>query len=176
MKKIVLALLASVAFLSVAQATDVLPTPTQGATLASRWSGLYAGANVGYDFGNSGFNGVSGVSGGLLAGYNFQPAPWIVVGLEADAGYANGYLGTLRGRLGVPVMPALLVYGTGGFAFGTPTLTQVHPFTNVSTGWSAGAGAEYALTSNLSLRAEWLYYDLGPVTGNLARTGVAYKF
>lgn len=71
-------------------------------------------------------------------------------------------------------------------------------------GWTLGLGAEYAITNNWTVKAEWLYYDLGSnnfsttgttvitngqtgtawytpnirrdVTGNLARLGVNYKF
>ena len=60
-------------------------------------------------------------------------------------------------------------------------------------GWTIGAGVDYRLTSNVILRAEYLYVDLrsndlsvpfGGVTAstkldfstNLARVGVVYKF
>ena len=32
------------------------------------------------------------------------------------------------------------------------------------TGWTIGGGAEYAITNNITLRAEYLYYDLGSQT------------
>ncbi len=31
----------------------------------------------------------------------------------------------------------------------------------MATGWTAGAGLEYAIASNWSLKTEWLYVDLG---------------
>jgi outer membrane immunogenic protein len=31
-------------------------------------------------------------------------------------------------------------------------------------GWTIGGGVEYAITNNISLRAEYLYYDLGKQT------------
>ena len=67
-------------------------------------------------------------------------------------------------------------------------------------GWTAGAGVEYALTNNWSVKAEYLYYDLGKTTvnaplvsgvgagagvsgvarsdnkGNIVRAGVNYRF
>ena len=66
-------------------------------------------------------------------------------------------------------------------------------------GWAAGAGADYAMTADLSLRAEYLYVSLaglsgpasgfvvpgapllgqfstGSVTNNIMRVGVNWKF
>jgi outer membrane immunogenic protein len=64
------------------------------------------------------------------------------------------WFGTVRGRLGLTVMPALLVYGTGGFAYGSlangyNTVTQ--------TGWTAGGGIEWMFMPNWSAKAEYLY-------------------
>ena len=96
-------------------------------------------------------------------------------------------MGTLRGRLGYLVAPTVLVYGTGGFAYGgvksSTTISQAYTpvvFNSIEpqwssfasncatiTGWTAGAGAESAVGwSNLSLKGEFLYYDLGRVTYN----------
>lgn len=61
---------------------------------------------------------------------------------------------------------------------------------STATGWTIGAGAEYALNASWSAKAEWLYYDLGTerytVGGNslvdarerggVARVGVNYRF
>jgi opacity protein-like surface antigen len=35
-------------------------------------------------------------------------------------------------------------------------------------GWAVGAGAEYAITRNFTLKAEYLYVDLGDVTANVS--------
>jgi opacity protein-like surface antigen len=144
------------------------------------------------------------VFGGQI-GYNWQFADRLVAGLEADiqgAGVRGGNgqigvvpaplgfaatsfkanralesLGTVRGRLGYTVTPAIMAYVTGGFAFGGADLTgavtqSLRPSLLVSdtargdrygllTGWTVGAGAEAALNRNLSARLEYLYYDLG---------------
>jgi outer membrane immunogenic protein len=91
------------------------------------------------------------------------------------------YLGTVRGRLGFLVTPALLVYGGGGFAYGevhegVDIATTLSPFgllglspafrsfSTTRTGWTAGGGLEWMFSPNWSVKAEYLYYDLGRVT------------
>ena len=90
------------------------------------------------------------------------------------------YLSTVRGRLGYAALPNLLVYATGGLAFGgvteSATIGQnLRPsFFGTSeakgsafenrTGFTVGAGVEYALTPALSAKVEYLYYDLGSKT------------
>jgi outer membrane immunogenic protein len=85
------------------------------------------------------------------------------------------WFGTVRGRIGVTPWCRLLVYATGGLAFGnvhyaadtfytfnTPTvLTHAVSFDRTSAGWTVGGGLEYALTHHWSIKAEYLYYDLG---------------
>jgi outer membrane immunogenic protein len=88
-------------------------------------------------------SGPRGAVGGVQAGYNWQTGPF-VLGIETDidaSGIAKSesltalgtttrpdwftsadqelnFLGTVRGRLGYTITPSLLVYGTGGFAYG----------------------------------------------------------
>jgi outer membrane immunogenic protein len=97
------------------------------------------------------------------------------------------WFGTVRGRLGFLVGDQLLVYGTGGLAygrvavsgntsvnttFGNPAfgggpITANAAFANsrTNTGFSVGAGAEgrfsYWLPPNWTWRVEYLYLDLG---------------
>jgi outer membrane immunogenic protein len=93
---------------------------------------------------------------------------------------AVDYLGTVRGRLGYLVTPTLLIYGDGGFAYGgvhegvdiastfPPSGLGLSPafgsFTNTRPGWTAGGGLEWLFSPNWSVKAEYLYYDLGRVT------------
>ena len=148
-----------------------------------------------------------GFTGGGQIGYNVQLGN-IVLGVEADAAYmaydrtstvqgvipaAAGfalstyrtrldYLGTVRGRLGY-AFDRLLVYGTGGFAYGDVQTSQLFyaPGTGqgvlqfagrhsgMETGWVAGGGVEYAIPTErytifsnaVTVKAEALYYDLG---------------
>ena len=94
-------------------------------------------------------------------------------------------IGTARLRLGYVVTDNWLVYVTGGAVFAqvasfeTITSNQTPPETwnqtQWRTGWTIGAGGEYALGRGWSLRGEFLYVDLGKWTTftNIPPTGVA---
>jgi outer membrane immunogenic protein len=115
-------------------------------------------------------------------------------------------LGTLRARAGV-VVDRVLFYATGGFAVGEidngfavnvpGNYSNRWKDSRTEWGWAAGAGLEFALTGNLSLKAEYLYFDLGersiryvdpPVfgdqwieykfrhDGSIVRVGANYRF
>jgi opacity protein-like surface antigen len=87
------------------------------------------------------------------------------------------FLSTARGRVGYAVTPTLLIYVTGGFAFGGANLSgavsqSLRPGSLLSdtirmdrfdlqTGWTIGAGGEMALGHNLSAKLEYLFYNLG---------------
>jgi len=90
------------------------------------------------------------------------------------SGSRGGYLGSFRGRLGY-AFDRWLVYGTGGLAYGhiiAPRsfsganllgpayafgASQNNPFL---PGWTVGGGLQFALTSNISVKAEYLYVKL----------------
>ncbi len=167
---------------------------------ATSWAGPYIGGNIGYSWGkvsNSGFE-PSGVAGGAQIGYNWQSGA-IVFGLEGDIQgtgaddkfaywkFSNPWFGTVRGRVGY-AFNNLLVYGTGGLAFGQ---LQANAFgmseSHTTAGWTVGVGAEFALNRNWSAKVEYLYYDLSSsnftITGwnhgfqsNVVRVGVNYRF
>lgn len=136
----------------------------------------------------------SGFAGGAQVGWNFQNASF-VYGVEADyqasnikgeitesysdpgGSYSDTFgtklksFGTIRARIGTTVTDRFLVYGTGGFATGkTETYwrgsgSDSESVSKTKSGWTAGIGAEYAFTDQLSLKSEYLYTDLG--TANL---------
>jgi outer membrane immunogenic protein len=167
---------------------------------AFSWAGLYAGANLGYQFGSVSNSNTSpnGFTGGLQAGYNWQSGSF-VYGVETDLQltgaddaslgrrFSNPWFGTLRGRAGFTANN-ILFYGTGGFAYGaghleTLGMTEDH----AHFGWAAGAGAEVALTQHWSAKVEYLFVNLNDerysLTGldhefesNLLRFGLNYKF
>jgi len=147
----------------------------------------------------------SGFFGGGQIGYNYQYSNNVVLGLEADfqwsgiegrfegnqilidngtniltsfgAGSEIAWFGTVRGRLGY-AFDRLLVYGTGGAAYGKVDTHGTFSFAGpngqvqaASTasggtqwGWTAGAGLEYAFARQWSFKTEYLYVDLGSRT------------
>lgn len=178
------------------------PAETYAPPPVMLWNGFYIGAHVGYGFGNSSANYLGtalsptpspeGIFGGGQIGYNFQFSPNWVVGIEADVSAADfndtttvgGFtgrssmdvFGTVRGRIGY-AFNNLLLYGTGGFAWGNNQLT-VNPapagITSVSrvhTGYAAGAGVEYAFSPNWSAKVEYLYLDFGRQDYDFALAG-----
>jgi outer membrane immunogenic protein len=170
------------------------------------WTGFYVGANVGYGFSGDfsddvGFrlNEGSGFVGGVQAGYNVQFDP-LVVGIEGEIDYSNisdrfagvradlDWRGSVTGRLGWAV-DRFLPYVKGGLAFGDVNFDTGRSDSNMLWGWTAGVGAEYAITNNVSVRAEYNYTDLGTdafntnigsfdgaYSGSDVKVGVNYKF
>lgn len=163
----------------------------------------------------------SGFVGGGQVGYNWQVNRSWVAGIETDFNYANvkgsssitsafqlgiggvhpapiavgrtlDWYGTLRARLGFLPTERLLVFATGGLAYGRTTadasirmttgglttvaldgstLTCLVGVTCVAAdksrtavGWTAGGGGEWAIANNISLKAEYLYVALGNQT------------
>jgi outer membrane immunogenic protein len=98
---------------------------------------------------------------------------------------AVDYIGTVRGRLGATVTPSLLLYATGGLAYGrvksstaivqgsdigrVPVNTAGGSFSDVRAGYTVGAGAEWKPTQKWSIKAEYLYYDLGTASYGTGR-------
>jgi len=142
----------------------------------------------------------SGFFGGGQVGYNWQVAPAWVVGVESDfdgadiegnantsantfsgnAGTKLDWFGTVRGRAGVLVTPNALLYGTGGWAYGHTTssasasafgLSALASTGHDKSGWTAGAGLEYAFNPWLSFKTEYLYLNLG--TDNITSGSLA---
>lgn len=194
--------------------TDLKAVPTTAGPTLER--ALNFGLNGGIAKVKGSANGV--VAGGQI-GYNYQiDANW-VIGAEADLQYAGldtkktfigaqdipvtvknelNWFGTARVRAGY-AFDNVLIYGTGGLAYGQVKTKVSTGGTNLSGsetkfGWALGAGAEYALTQNWTLRAEYLYVDLGKaetikassqisqvtaktdVSVHTVRAGVNYKF
>jgi len=149
------------------------------------WTGFYIGINGGGAWGRSQWDGLDtfDVSGGLIGGtvgYNWQFGQ-ALIGAEGDIDWSsikgtttvlcpggcetrNKWLATVRGRLGY-AFDRFLPYFTGGLALGDINATlpvPVLPGGSISSaGWTVGAGLEVGLVSNVSLKAEYLYVDLG---------------
>jgi len=175
------------------------------------WTGFYIGANAGYGFGKSDWSGFGaspspkGFVGGGQIGYNYQIGSF-VFGLEGDYDYSamkgdaacpggtcttkNTWLATGRGRIGY-AFDRFLPYFTGGVAFGSIKAehTLLGNASSNRTGYALGGGLEYAFLGAWSVRAEYLYVDLGsfdagpaPLVNNIGfkanvvRAGINYRF
>lgn len=196
--------------------TSTMYSPTP----ASNWDGFYAGINAGYGWGTLGRQPVAAArtdynSGGWAfggqAGYNVDMGGFVLgteadiqltsIGYEQDLGapgkFRSGidFYGTFRGRAGM-TFGAVMPYVTGGFAAGRGTASLTDPANVVTSqsaahlGWTLGVGLEAQATDQITLKAEYLYVDLGTQTyaglpiGNqditqrfgVMRAGINYKF
>jgi outer membrane immunogenic protein len=155
---------------------------------------------------------MDGVIGGGQIGYNYQFDRNYVAGIEADI-QASGergsssplvcqnplacdfgnifdsytgkleWFGTVRGRLGYLATPNVLIYGTGGFAYGELRRDDNYIYSGfffcnsppagagactpqsgstsaIKPGWTAGGGMEMKLWGNWSGRIEYLFMEL----------------
>ncbi|MBO0663557.1 outer membrane beta-barrel protein [Jiella sp. MQZ9-1] len=155
--------------------------------------------------GNVGGDDTGNFIGGANIGYDYQFQNNVVLGAVADFNYINrkkdtsyttpngaefsaqnklNYLGTARARLGY-AMDNILVYGTGGLAYGSVKNSVSTPSTTTgdfagytfstdnekkSVGYTAGAGVDVMATQNLSFGVEYLYTNLGKNTQTVTGT------
>jgi outer membrane immunogenic protein len=165
--------------------------PVAPRTEIERWTGFYLGVTAGGsfgspavrgDFGNTGID-ISGATGGVLAGYNWQ-AGRMVLGVESDFSLTNldgaranaagttfkadiDKMGSMRGRVGFLMTPSMMLYATGGLAWAGVDLTSVGSPIRTSEflrGWQLGTGVEWKFAPNWTLRTEYIYTDLGDRT------------
>jgi outer membrane immunogenic protein len=139
-------------------------------------SSVIWGGQVGYNYQISSIVvGLEGDLNSLRLNSSFTSSltgvPHFAAGAFATETAQSNYLATLRGRLGV-VVEKWLLYGTVGLAVGHVTYTDFLNYNNLGAtqfaqasetriGWTLGGGAEYALTRDWSIKAEYLYVDLG---------------
>lgn len=120
------------------------------------------------------FSGVDGSASHVLSA-----APLgLPVSLTTTATTELDWLATVTARVGTVIGDRLLVFGRGGLAYGnvgfsvTNTLSAPAPFgrtiggsvSDTRFGWTVGAGAEYAITRNMTARVTYDYVDLGSET------------
>lgn len=85
------------------------------------------------------------------------------------------FMMTVRPRLGW-AFDHTLVYVTGGYAFATYQVVDEYPYlsfvqsniTAKQSGWTAGAGLEYAFYKGMSLKLEYLYVGLGSFNSTIS--------
>lgn len=140
-------------------------------TNAAGWDGAYVGAKGTYQWGkvkNGGEYNAKGLGGGLYGGYNLQNDK-IVYGGEADLNYSgissktNGVEaeqrlnGSVRGRVGYDLSPAL-VYGTAGVAATSLKASdQTSSDSKTLFGLTVGAGVETKITDSITARTEYRF-------------------
>lgn len=123
------------------------------------------------------------ISAATLIGEDLAAITDPVDGFESDWSRSVEWLATAKGRLGYLVNPRAFLYVTGGLAVGevrsdvsytglvdqgVPTLVSVSADSReTQVGYAVGGGAEAALTDRLSIRAEYLFVDLGEVDRSL---------
>ncbi len=158
-----------------------------GGSFGSSNSGFIGGGQAGYNWQTGSF--VLGVEtdfdGSSLSrsrsfiGPSFiEPINGFTDNFNANGSVRLDWLGSTRARVGWVVTPdnRLMIYGTGGVAYGGGSANlSVFDRDNgwfwssngnsaTRTGWTIGGGAEYAFTNNIIFGAEYLYYDLGSRT------------
>lgn len=153
-----------------------------GAYSGSSWTDPFApGSND--DFSSWGF------LGGAQVGANAQ-FNRLVLGIEGDFSWINNknsgtdsigeglntnvqWTSTVAGRIGA-AFDRLLVYGKGGLALAQDQSSLTDLGGNVATdsflrtGWTVGAGLEYALDNNWSAKIEYDYLGFGSQSMNFA--------
>lgn len=171
--------------------TDVTnPAVTESVSRSVDMNGWLGGAQLGYIWRSGQI--VYGLEADIQAsGQDGRFSVCSTAACAIDDSFANGrfelnWFGTLRARVGILLQPQLLLYATGGFAYGgfdaKYTAGVVGDFSisrsdsSTATGWVVGGGVETALDRNWLLRAEYLYMDLGGVarvTGGGASQDIA---
>ncbi|MFY9627238.1 MAG: outer membrane beta-barrel protein [Methylocystis sp.] len=177
-----------------------------GGTTGNNTGGVVGGGQIGYNYQMNQFvlgvetdfqgTSITGGNQGNYAGLYASPYPTSATGVLSPLVTGNGgnlglpWFGTVRGRAGYLVTPTLLLYGTGGFAYGG---VEAFQRSNTSTGWTAGGGVEWMFMPHWTAKLEYLYVDLdssginGAFTGwqlgnnhhpqlNVVRLGVNYLF
>jgi outer membrane immunogenic protein len=201
--------------------TETIYLPSAAAFGASPFSvghdgsGVMAGGQIGYNFQTN--NIVFGIEAdaswtdwgrAYVAGPLLDAGGVVIPGSFQTAATSFDFFGTVRGRLGFAANNWLL-YATGGLAYADLRHTVATSFAatgggtfigtsgdDLRAGWTVGAGAEWGFAPNWSLKAEYLYYDLGNTTvlgvdpafpgfatsttfentGHIGRVGINYRF
>jgi outer membrane immunogenic protein len=164
------------------------------ATSSGRSGGFIGGGQFGYNY-QFGSNGVVGLEADLQAMtgsshsstvVSTTPVPGFVgfpINQTATVSTKLDYVGTIRARAGYLWTPNFLLYFTAGLAYGeaeinssiTQSVTGPPQFTpysgagtgsNLRFGGAIGAGLEWMIAQNWSVRGEYLYVGLGTATVN----------
>lgn len=140
-------------------------------------------------------NGFGSQFGGVQIGYNWISSSRLLTGIEADISFPSflgadevarlrwtaegdlsekvAYIGRLRGRIGY-ASDSWIAYAAAGFAWSQARLIEIPGFGSdqdkvilTRPGWTLGVGAERALSSDWSMRLEYLYDSLGKIDATM---------
>ncbi|WP_108882781.1 outer membrane beta-barrel protein [Anderseniella sp. Alg231-50] len=137
-------------------------------------TGLIGGAQLGYNLQHDRF--VFGLEADFNgADLSTEPGSLISFGPLQLGTFTSdvNWFGTARARAGILLDDDFLFYATGGLAYGEVSNSFGVSFrgrgssvsnTDIRLGWTAGAGVETMLRSNMKLKLEYLYVDLGSDT------------
>jgi outer membrane immunogenic protein len=144
------------------------------------------GGQAGYNFQSGRFVGGvegdiswTGINQTLITSKTLSP-PLVGVMVHGDA-MKEDWIATFRGRAGFTVTPSFLLYVTGGLAvahvqtasavaFTTTADTYAGSYDETRAGYTVGGGGEWMIAPKWSIKAEYLFVDLGKQTVNLACT------
>lgn len=157
--------------------TDFSPT--------SSWSGMFVGvtggAIVGGELGDADLETTGYL--GAEAGYQVQNTQFVYGGLfdygltkfDSSTDYDMVGLSTLRFKLGVPVLQdSFLVYGTAGVA---AAHSWDEDFSGLEFGLAAGVGADYRLSDDTVISAEYVYTSFDDIGGSeLSANSLRFKW
>jgi outer membrane immunogenic protein len=145
--------------------------------------------------------------GGLTVGYNWQVSPNFLVGVEGEIGYLGGArryqpasvdtfgrvgdsaYGLITARLGFTADRALF-FVKGGLALGGGNLRAIDDCNtgacgggllsgsrSSNVGWTIGAGVEYAVAQNWTVKAEYNYVRFNNATINaVTPAGATFRY
>jgi opacity protein-like surface antigen len=159
-----------------------------GDTADPHFAGLLGGGEIGYNYQVGKW--VLGVEGdlGWTNARGVQPCP---TGFFYNCEISTDWLSTATARVGYAYWDRLLAYVKAGAVIAQDRAQSVCDSGSRSTiaavslegcpsagdsktraGWTVGWGTEFALTQNLSVKSEMLYFDLGSDRYNIAGTAV----
>jgi opacity protein-like surface antigen len=162
------------AYLGADWGTSGLTFLDDGASTNPRFAGFLGGGEIGYNYQVGKW--LLGLEGDM-AWTNARGARPCPISFFANCEVDTNWLSTVTGRIGYTYWDRLLTYVKGGTAIAqsradaacnldsqpaTPVLgcpSQGESKTKV--GWAAGAGFEFGLTQNVSMKSEITYFNLG---------------
>jgi opacity protein-like surface antigen len=162
---------------------DAVGSSIGGVTTANFSSnGVVAGGQLGcdYQFASNWVAGIEGMaSGSDLLGGTTVGLPGSLPGEQASVSSRTTFLSSVTGRLGYAIDHTLF-YGKAGVAWADNRYDvtgsyQANPVAlegfDTRTGWTAGAGVEWAFARHWSVNLEYDYYSFGTRTAVLSDGG-----